>query len=136
MTRSRAAWRVVVGIVPQEDEQALLEVLGQQLGRGDVDVKMSLARVLVDLSLHCDGVLDLLAERSRMSNVDVAVHARACASLVRDPGANFAALPNEAEPRPDARPYVSGRDESESVPALVGAILRATAPLESESAAR
>lgn len=105
MTRSRAAWRVVVGIVPQEDEHALLEVLGQQLGRGDVDVKMSLARVLVDLSLHCDGVLDLLAERSRMPNVDVAVHARACASLVRDPGANFAALPNEAEPRPDARPY-------------------------------
>ena len=31
---------------------------------------------------------------------------------------------------------LSGRDESESVPALVGAILRATAPLESESAAR
>lgn len=31
---------------------------------------------------------------------------------------------------------MSGRDESESVPALVGAILRATAPLESESAAR
>ena len=37
-------------------------------------------------------------------------------------------------PRPDSA--VSGRDESESVPALVGAILRATAPLESESAAR
>lgn len=40
------------------------------------------------------------------------------------------------EPRSDTSAQMSGRDESESVPALVGAILRATAPLESESAAR
>lgn len=89
---ARAAWRVAVGIVPEGSELALLKALVQQLGRGDIEVKTSLARALVDLSLFCDAVVESLAESSGRPDPGIAAHARASAALVRDPGANFADL--------------------------------------------
>ena len=96
---ARAAWRVAVRIVPQGSEAALLDVLVSQLGRGDLEVRKSLARALVDLAVICEEVVPILTETVRTGSREAAVHAHAVLCLVRDPGASFPALVEEARRR-------------------------------------
>lgn len=96
---ARAAWRVAVRIVPQGSETALLDVLVSQLGRGDLEVRKSLARALVDLAVICEEVVPILTEAVRTGSREAAVHAHAVLCLVRDPGASLPALVEEARRR-------------------------------------
>lgn len=96
---ARAAWRVAVGIVPRGSETALLDALLGQLGRGDLEVKRSLARALVDLAVICEQVEPILTQAARIRSPEAAAHAHAVLRLVRDPGASFPVLLEQARRR-------------------------------------
>lgn len=94
---ARAAWRVAVGIVPAGREDALARILLGQLGRGDVEVRKSLARALAQLAVIHEPVDDALATAEGSPDAAVAAHAHATRVIVRDPGASFAGALQEAE---------------------------------------
>lgn len=93
---ARAAWRVAVAIVPTGTESDLLAILIDQLGRGDLEVKKSLARALVDLEFIYPPVIAGLEKAITTASRVAGSHARATLKLIHDPGASFPALLAEA----------------------------------------
>jgi HEAT repeat protein len=91
---ARAAWRVAVAFVPEEEKEHLVDDLITQLGRGDRTVRLSLSRALVDL-----GDLIEPALRRAAANPDpaVAAHARVTELLLHDPETGFDAAVEEAK---------------------------------------
>jgi HEAT repeat protein len=79
---ARAAWRAGVILVPLGQEEELAQVLATQLGRGDRDVQLSLARALAELGDHAMPAL----EAARLhSSAGVRAHALAIERLIEDP---------------------------------------------------
>ncbi|WP_040158767.1 HEAT repeat domain-containing protein [Nigerium massiliense] len=93
---ARAAWRVAVAIVPRGSESDLLAILIDQLGRGDLEVKKSLARALVELEIIHPPVTATLRDTVGTSTREAGAHAQATIKLINDPGASFPALLAEA----------------------------------------
>ncbi|WP_243408122.1 HEAT repeat domain-containing protein [Frankia canadensis] len=90
---ARTAWRAAVALAAEDDRPNLVDDLVVQLGRGDREVQLSLSRALVDLG----GVIEpALARAAANPDPTVAAHARATASLLRDPEAGFDAAIDEA----------------------------------------
>ncbi|MEU3948295.1 HEAT repeat domain-containing protein [Streptomyces sp. NPDC029526] len=93
---ARTAWRTAVALVPEDEEERarLGDVLVEQLGRGDRDVRLSLSRALVDLG---DAVSPALEKAAADPDPEVATHAAATELLRRDPEAGFDAAVEEAK---------------------------------------
>jgi HEAT repeat protein len=83
---ARAAWRAGVILVPVGQEGEAATMLSTQLGRGDRDVQLSLARALAELGGHAVPVLR--AARIHPSAV-VRAHALAIERLIDDPDDYF-----------------------------------------------
>jgi HEAT repeat protein len=79
---ARAAWRAGVILVPVGSESGLAHTLSSQLGRGDRDVQLSLARALAELGEHAGPALE--AARLHRS-ASVRAHALAIERLIEDP---------------------------------------------------
>jgi hypothetical protein len=90
---ARAAWRAGVILVPVGSEGELAQTLSTQLGRGDRDVQLSLARALAELGEHALPALE--AARVHPSRV-VRAHALAIERLIEDPDDYFDAAIFEA----------------------------------------
>ncbi|WP_153505026.1 HEAT repeat domain-containing protein [Cumulibacter manganitolerans] len=90
---ARAAWRTAVGLVPDDQEGELAEVLATQLARGGPDVQRSLSRALAALGDAARPVVER-AKASRTGNVRV--HAIATERLMDDPDEGFDAAIAEA----------------------------------------
>ena len=100
---ARTAWRTAVALTPLPDDDAgggtpvdaeaeaerteLAELLGQQLGRGDRDVRRALSRSLVQLGPAATAVLKRATSSPRP---EVAEHARTSLLMAHDPAAAFA----------------------------------------------
>lgn len=99
---ARTAWRAAVALTPPPPEQDddgpvdaaaeaeradLAELLGQQLGRGDRDVRRALSRALVQLGPVATAVLKRATASPRP---EVAEHARTALLMAHDPAAAFA----------------------------------------------
>ncbi|SKA98944.1 hypothetical protein SAMN06295879_2632 [Agreia bicolorata] len=116
---ARAAWRAGVILVPVGQEREVATMLSTQLGRGDRDVQLSLARALAELG--DDAVPALRAARIHPSAV-VRGHALAIERLIEDPDEYFdeaifeamriVARPDESEnsPDPTRAPDVAGTE--------------------------
>jgi HEAT repeat protein len=83
---ARAAWRAGVILSPVGSEGQLAQTLSTQLGRGDRDVQLSLARALAELGEHALPALE--AARIHPSRA-VRVHALAIERLIADPDDYF-----------------------------------------------
>jgi HEAT repeat protein len=83
---ARAAWRAGVILVPVGSEGELARVLSTQLGRGDRDVQLSLARALAELGEHA---LPALEAARIHPNRAVRAHALAIERLIEDPDDYF-----------------------------------------------
>jgi len=102
-TVARTAWRAAVALTPLPDDDApvdaptdpeaeaeraeLAELLGQQLGRDDRDVRRALSRSLVQLGPAATAVLKRATGSPRP---EVAEHARTALLMAHDPAAAFA----------------------------------------------
>ncbi|WP_372341194.1 HEAT repeat domain-containing protein [Streptomyces sp. CC224E] len=86
---ARAAWRAAVVLVPDDERNALVDVLVTQLGRGGRDTQLSLSRALVDLG---DVTLPALHTAAEDTDPGVRAHALATQRVLRDPdtGLGFA----------------------------------------------
>jgi hypothetical protein len=84
---ARAAWRAAVVLVPERQKQDLAEELATQLGRGGLQVQLSLSRALISLGGE---LIEPLLQKAKASE-DASVHAHASATerLLRDPNAGF-----------------------------------------------
>ncbi|WP_073950454.1 HEAT repeat domain-containing protein [Streptomyces kebangsaanensis] len=91
---ARTAWRVAVGLVPEDEQKDLVDELVMQLGRGDRDVRLSLSRALVDLG---DVTRPALERAAASPDPAVAAHARATELLRQNPEAGFDAAIDEAK---------------------------------------
>lgn len=80
---ARSAWRAAVVLVPETQVSTLAEELATQLGRGGVDVQLSLSRALV--ALGEDVIAPLLARAMTSPHAAVQAHAAATECLLRDP---------------------------------------------------
>jgi len=83
---ARAAWRAGVILVPVGREAEVATMLSTQLGRGDRDVQLSLARALAELGDHAVPVLR--AARIHPS-AGARAHALAIERLIEDPDDYF-----------------------------------------------
>jgi HEAT repeat protein len=83
---ARTAWRAAAGLAPMEDHEKLARELAREFGRGDLDLKRSLARALVEL-----GEAGSQAAATAQLSEDPAVrsHAEAALRLIDDPEATF-----------------------------------------------
>jgi HEAT repeat protein len=91
---ARTAWRVAVALVPEDEQEDLVDELVRQFGRGDREVRLSLSRALVDLG---DVIVPALERAAANPDPAVAEHARATELLRRDPEAGFDAAVEEAK---------------------------------------
>ncbi|MEU6665277.1 HEAT repeat domain-containing protein [Streptomyces sp. NPDC046727] len=91
---ARTAWRVAVLLVPEDEQEGLVDELVMQLGRGDRDVQLSLSRALVDLGDVSEPALEKAAASPDPA---VAAHARATELLRRNPETGFHAAIEEAK---------------------------------------
>lgn len=85
---ARAAWRTAAGLAPHDEHGALARELVRELGRGDLDVKRSLSRSLVELGEAALPALDAVTIEVAADS-DIARHARATLRLIDDPEASF-----------------------------------------------
>jgi HEAT repeat protein len=116
---ARAAWRAGVILVPVGQEGEVATMLSTQLGRGDRDVQLSLARALAELGDHA--VPALRAARIHPS-AGIRAHALAIERLIEDPDdyfdeAIFEAMrivtrPGEPDGQPDP-PHDPGAEGTE-----------------------
>jgi HEAT repeat protein len=83
---ARSAWRAAVVLVPEGEEHELAGVLATQLGRGERETQLSLARALIAL-----GEVIVPTLRAAMTDLDPRVrrHAIATERLLRNPDAGF-----------------------------------------------
>ncbi|MCQ4045882.1 HEAT repeat domain-containing protein [Streptantibioticus rubrisoli] len=91
---ARAAWRVAVVLVPEDEKEDLVDELVTQLGRGDRDVQLSLSRALVDLG---DVTKPVLEKAAAHPDPAVATHASATELLRQNPQTGFDAAVEEAK---------------------------------------
>jgi HEAT repeat protein len=100
---ARSAWRAAVVLVPDGQKKDLAEELAAQLGRGHLQVQLSLSRALVALGEEV--VQPVL--RKAMTSDDPGVHAHASATerLLRAPDAEFELAVDEAK-----RIFALGKD--------------------------
>lgn len=87
---ARTAWRAAVGLAPISAHDSLASELASEFGRGDLDLKRSLARALVELGEP--GRLAAVAVRSAAASAAdpaVRLHAEATLRLFEDPEATF-----------------------------------------------
>jgi HEAT repeat protein len=91
---ARGAWRAALVLVPDDERGALAGVLVTQLGRGDRETQLSLARALIGLGAQAEPVL-----RAATTDRDPRVrrHALATERLGRDPDAGFELAVEEAK---------------------------------------
>ncbi|MFE9771396.1 HEAT repeat domain-containing protein [Streptomyces sp. NPDC005931] len=114
---ARTAWRVAVGLVPEDEEKDLAADLILQLGRGDSAVQRGLSRALANLG---DVIEPALERAARSSDPAVAAHARATELLRQNPEAVLTAALDEAKravalgPEPAAAAASAGTDTSEA----------------------
>lgn len=83
---ARAAWRAGVILVPVGLEGEVAQVLSTQLGRGDRDVQLSLARALAELGDHA---VPALRKARTHPSAGVRAHALAIERLIEDPDDYF-----------------------------------------------
>ncbi|WP_449282504.1 HEAT repeat domain-containing protein [Leucobacter sp.] len=112
---ARTAWRTAAGLVPAGGEAALAGRLAGELGRGDREMRRSLARAFVELGAAAEPVLREAARRgSRAERLQAAV----ALVLIRDPESGFEAALHDAERELASRDAASPRPDP----------VRATAP--------
>lgn len=90
---ARTAWRAAAGLVPVGEEEALARRLATQLGRGDREMRRSLARAFVELGEAADPVLD---DAQRVEDPETRLHAAVIRVLIRDPELGFDAALHDA----------------------------------------
>ncbi|MEU5842807.1 HEAT repeat domain-containing protein [Rhodococcus sp. NPDC047139] len=84
---ARSAWRAAVALVPAGSERRLAAALGAELGRGDHDLQLSLARALAALD---DAAVPVLEAALADPDPRVRAHARATERIRVDPDSAFA----------------------------------------------
>lgn len=84
----RTAWYAAVALVPDAERGWLAGKLAAQLGRGDVETRLSLSRALVGLGEGA--IAPVLAGAADDPDETVRMHARATEQLLRDPDSGFA----------------------------------------------
>lgn len=113
---ARTAWRTAAGSVPAGDEEDLARRLVPQLGRGDREMRLSLARAFAGLGASAESVLlEVLADApaemvpeaaggdadeapaGSAMEADRRLHAVVALLLIRDPEAGFDAAIADAE---------------------------------------
>ncbi|NMM90516.1 hypothetical protein B2J88_40340 [Rhodococcus sp. SRB_17] len=83
---ARTAWRTAVALVPPGDEATLAADLATELGRGDRQMQLSLARAMVGLG---EPVLAILDAAQASSDPGIRAHAEATKVLYLDPDSTF-----------------------------------------------
>ena len=91
---ARAAWRAAVLLAPAAARADIAAVLATQLGRGDPDVWLSLARAFSVLGDAAKEILDVAARRGAASP---RIHAIVTRRLIDDPDEDFDTARFEAE---------------------------------------
>jgi HEAT repeat protein len=91
---ARTAWRAAVILVPRADRAVLAVELVGELGRGDRDLRRSLARAVAELG---DDARDALASVATHADREVRVQAAAIGRLIDDPDEAFETAVFEAE---------------------------------------
>lgn len=86
---ARAAWRVAVDIVPQDEVKQLAQALIEQLGRGEIDVKKSLARAFVVLETRSPDASAWIEAAIPSLDREQKAQAMATLTLIEDPQASF-----------------------------------------------
>lgn len=84
---ARSAWRAAVALVPAGVEGALAADLATELGRGELQMQLSLSRALTGLG---EAVLPVLDAAGTSPNPRVRAHADATKQLWHDPDGGFA----------------------------------------------
>lgn len=91
---ARSAWRAAVVLVPDSQRSELARMLTGQLGRGGIDLRLSLSRALIALG---PTVEDLLVTAMRDADPEVRAHARATERLRQDPESEFVIALQDAD---------------------------------------
>lgn len=84
----RTAWYAAVALVPETERGWLAKRLGERLGQGDRETRLSLSRALAGLGE--EAIAPVLADAARHSNEAVREHALATEHVLRDPDLGFA----------------------------------------------
>lgn len=97
---ARTAWRAAAGLAPDDEREELARRLVAQLGRGDREMRRSLARAFVELGAAAEPSLHAAARRGSRA---ARLHAAVALVLIRDPESGFDAALHDAERDPALR---------------------------------
>lgn len=86
---ARAAWRVAVVVVPEDQVTALADILATQFARGDDEVHRSLSRAFVALAGFSPAVVAAVNRAVDDPNPKVQAHALATIRLMENPDEGF-----------------------------------------------
>jgi hypothetical protein len=86
---ARAAWRVAVVVVPEDQVTALADILATQFARGDDEVHRSLSRAFVALAGFSPAVVAAVNRAVDDPNPKVQAHALATIRLMDNPDEGF-----------------------------------------------
>jgi HEAT repeat protein len=85
----RTAWYAAVAVVPESEKGWLAARLGEQLGRGERETRLSLSRAL--LGLGEDAIAPVLSAAAQDKDEATRQHAAATENMLRDPDLAFEA---------------------------------------------